>query len=181
MELYFNQIQKEVDQCYSIAEQARQKGLDSELYVESPQAKDLAGRVEKLIGPKGVAEVIRELKVNGLKHQDYLTPGKYAEIISRWKNNDVIEIDFKMEPILLRSDPRIKTNRSKVAISIGPLIYCLEQWDNDDFDLKNLTISKSPNLKVQFEPELLDGINLIQGKTKSKQIFTAIPYYAWWR
>ena len=70
MELYFNSIQKQVDECYSIAEHARQKGLDPELEVESPQAKDLAGRVEKLVGPKGVAEVIRTLKRKGLTEDE---------------------------------------------------------------------------------------------------------------
>ncbi len=70
MELYFNSIQKQVDECYSIAEHARQKGLDPELEVESPQAKDLAGRVEKLVGPKGVADVIRTLKRNGLSEDE---------------------------------------------------------------------------------------------------------------
>ena len=49
MELYFNRIQEQVDKCYSIAERARQKGLDPELGVESPQAIDLAGRVEKFM------------------------------------------------------------------------------------------------------------------------------------
>jgi len=70
MELYFNSIQKQVDECYSIAEHARQKGLDPELEVECPQAKDLAGRVEKLVGPKGVAEVIRTLKRKGLSEDE---------------------------------------------------------------------------------------------------------------
>ncbi|MFX0136734.1 MAG: DNA polymerase II large subunit, partial [Candidatus Hodarchaeota archaeon] len=70
MEVYFNQIQKQVDQCYLIGEKARQKGLDPELDVESPQAKDLAGRVEKLVGPQGVAEVIRELKMKGLTEDE---------------------------------------------------------------------------------------------------------------
>ena len=70
MEVYFNQIQKQVDKCYSIGEQARQKGFDPELDVESPQAKDLAGRVEKLVGPQGVAEVIRELKIKGLTEDE---------------------------------------------------------------------------------------------------------------
>ncbi|UCC19094.1 MAG: DNA polymerase II large subunit [Promethearchaeota archaeon] len=70
MELYFNQIQKQVDKCYSIAEEARKKGLDPELDVESPQAKDLAGRVEKLVGPKGVAEVIRTLKAKGFTEDE---------------------------------------------------------------------------------------------------------------
>ncbi|MFX1372707.1 MAG: DNA polymerase II large subunit [Promethearchaeota archaeon] len=72
MELYFNQIQKQVDECYSIAERARQKGLDPELEVESPQAKDLAGRVEKLVGPKGVAKVIRGLKKDGLTEDELI-------------------------------------------------------------------------------------------------------------
>ncbi|MFX1311220.1 MAG: DNA polymerase II large subunit [Promethearchaeota archaeon] len=65
MEEYFTLIHKRVDQCYKIAEIARRKGLDPELSVECPQAKDLAGRVEKLVGPEGVAEVIRKLKEQG--------------------------------------------------------------------------------------------------------------------
>jgi DNA polymerase II large subunit len=65
MEMYFSHIQKKVDQCYNIAEEARLKGKDPENFVESPQAKDLAGRVEKLVGPEGVAEVIRNLKKEG--------------------------------------------------------------------------------------------------------------------
>ncbi|MFX0009836.1 MAG: DNA polymerase II large subunit [Candidatus Hermodarchaeota archaeon] len=62
---YFTDLQHSVDNCYEIAEHARQKGLDPELFVESPQAKDLAGRVEKLVGPEGVADVIRDLKAKG--------------------------------------------------------------------------------------------------------------------
>ena len=70
MELYFNRIQEQVHKCYLIAEKARQKGLDPELEVESPQAKDLAARVEKLVGPQGVAEVIRALKFKGLTEDE---------------------------------------------------------------------------------------------------------------
>ncbi len=67
---YFTKIQSQVDQCYNIAEEARSKGLDPEIYVECPQAKDLAGRVEKLVGPEGIAKVIRELKKNGLNDDE---------------------------------------------------------------------------------------------------------------
>jgi DNA polymerase II large subunit len=70
MKKYFTTIQSQVDQCYSIAEEARSKGLDPEMYVECPQAKDLAGRVEKLVGPEGIAEVIRKLKRNGLNDDE---------------------------------------------------------------------------------------------------------------
>lgn len=82
MESYFNLIQNKVDECYSIAEKARQKGLDPELEVESPQAKDLAGRVEKLVGPKGVAKIIRDLKAQGL-NEDELVFKVVADILDR--------------------------------------------------------------------------------------------------
>jgi len=62
---YFSDIQNQVDDCYDIAEKARKKGLDPEMFVECPQARDLAGRVEKLVGPEGVAKAIRELKSKG--------------------------------------------------------------------------------------------------------------------
>jgi DNA polymerase II large subunit len=65
MEEYFLKIQDDVDHCYEVAEKARQKGLDPEVFVECPQAKDLAGRVEKLVGPEGVANLIRHLKMQG--------------------------------------------------------------------------------------------------------------------
>ncbi|MHA2007153.1 MAG: DNA polymerase II large subunit [Promethearchaeota archaeon] len=70
MENYFNTIQDQVDQCYGIADQARSKGLDPEEYVECPQAKDLAGRVEKLVGPPGIAELIRNFKMSGLSDDE---------------------------------------------------------------------------------------------------------------
>ena len=70
IEEYFTSIQNQVDYCYSIAEEARSKGYDPEKYVESPQAKDLAGRVEKLVGPEGIAESIRDFKKKGLNDDE---------------------------------------------------------------------------------------------------------------
>ncbi|HDO19316.1 MAG TPA: DNA polymerase II large subunit, partial [Thermoplasmatales archaeon] len=61
MRSYFASIQREVDRCYKVARVARKKGLDPVTEVEIPQAKDLAARVEELVGPKGIAGRIREL------------------------------------------------------------------------------------------------------------------------
>lgn len=60
MRAYFASLQKGIDACYSIANQARKKGLDPEFTVEIPQALDLASRVEQLVGPPGVAPLIRQ-------------------------------------------------------------------------------------------------------------------------
>jgi DNA polymerase II large subunit len=61
MREYFNNLQEDIDRCYSIAEEARRKGFDPELKIEIPQALDLAARVEQLVGPKGIAPKIREI------------------------------------------------------------------------------------------------------------------------
>jgi len=59
---YFEQLEKETHELYAIANVARSKGLDVETETEIPLAKDLAERVEGLVGPKGVAKRMKELE-----------------------------------------------------------------------------------------------------------------------
>ena len=58
---YFMQMEKQLEKLYAVAKQARIKGLDPNLEPEPRIAKDLAERVEGLVGPKGIAERIQEL------------------------------------------------------------------------------------------------------------------------
>jgi len=61
MRAYFDKLQHDIDACYTLANTARNKGLDPEFFVEIPQALDLASRVEQLVGPQGIAPKIREM------------------------------------------------------------------------------------------------------------------------
>ncbi len=61
MERYFAELEKRADEIYHIAEEARSLGLDPEMHVEIPRAKDLATRVEELTDVRGIADRIREL------------------------------------------------------------------------------------------------------------------------
>jgi len=58
---YVETLESKLNQLYAISEKARAKGLDPTLKPECILAKDLADLVEGLVGPKGVAESIREL------------------------------------------------------------------------------------------------------------------------
>jgi len=62
MVAYFRQLDARAKECYEIAKKARSLGFDPEFEPEIPQAGDLAERVEKLVGPKGVSDVIRKLE-----------------------------------------------------------------------------------------------------------------------
>jgi DNA polymerase II large subunit len=61
MRAYFDTLEEGARRCYDIAQQARAKGFDPETQVEIPLAKDLAARVESLVGPKGIAQRIRDV------------------------------------------------------------------------------------------------------------------------
>ncbi|NVM16229.1 MAG: glycoside hydrolase family 127 protein [Candidatus Lokiarchaeota archaeon] len=120
-----------------------------------------------------------ELKINAEQYFDGLSSGKYVEIIRNWLDKDRLDISFKMNAKFVESDQRIKNNRGRVAISYGPLIYCLEQKDNKDFDIFTATLKKDQELNVKYRPEMLGGVNTILGKDTSGKNFSAIPYYAW--
>lgn len=59
---YFETLEEETEKVYAVARKARLKGHDIELEPEIPLAKDLAERVEGLVGPKDVAKRIKELE-----------------------------------------------------------------------------------------------------------------------
>ncbi|AEK73341.1 DNA polymerase II large subunit [Thermococcus sp. 4557] len=89
MKSYFESLQREIDRAYEIARKAREQGKDPSLEVEVPQATDMAGRVESLVGPKGVAERIRVLvkeygkELAALKVVDEIIDGKFGDLGSK--------------------------------------------------------------------------------------------------
>ncbi|WP_297469027.1 DNA-directed DNA polymerase II large subunit [Thermococcus sp.] len=91
MKAYFESLQREIDRAYEIARKARAQGKDPSLDVEVPQATDMAGRVESLVGPKGVAERIRALvkeygkELAALKVVDEIIEGKFGDLGSKEK------------------------------------------------------------------------------------------------
>jgi len=58
---YLNLLKQNFFHAYKIAEKARSKGLDPSLTPEPLVTTDIAERVEKAVGPKGIASKIREL------------------------------------------------------------------------------------------------------------------------
>ncbi len=59
---YFNGLDAELNRALELANKARANGADPSPEVEIPVAKDLADRVEKLLGVEGVANRLRELE-----------------------------------------------------------------------------------------------------------------------
>lgn len=123
----------------------------------------------------------------------------YVYIDRTWKDGDEITCKFKMEVQLNLANPNVREDLGKVAVSRGPLIYCLEEADNGD-GLHRIYINKNTVFQEKFEENLLNGIVTLtcegevvsnsnwdsdklyqpyQEPVYSKKELKFIPYYSW--
>lgn len=115
------------------------------------------------------------LKVNGRLTKASLKNG-YAVISRTWKKGDQIQLDLPMKPRFVIANQEVKDLKNRVAIAAGPVVYSLEASDNDHID--QLLIDTTVAMQMQFESDLLNGVNVITGKSANGKTFKAVPYYA---
>jgi DUF1680 family protein len=122
----------------------------------------------------------------------------YVQINRTWKQGDVIELTLPMPVQPIRANPLVQADAGRVALTRGPLVYCLESADNGA-QTASLAIQGGAKFTTEFRSDFLGGVNLIQGSAlansspawkdtlyrpaedigASKQLrITAIPYYA---
>ena len=139
-----------------------------------------------------------EIQVNG----ENIAPEKmidgYAYIKRTWDNADTIKLKMDMQVKRIVSNPKVRENIGKVALQRGPIVYCLEEADNGT-NLHQIMLPKDSELSVEFDNDLLGGINIIKANAiritddewedtlykSNTQIKTSpckvkfIPYYSW--
>lgn len=113
------------------------------------------------------------LKVNGQPVDIKLENG-YAVINRTWKGNDRIELDLPVQPRIITANPNVEQVKGQVALASGPVIYCIEDVDNPEFD--KISISPDAGMELTFRKDMLEGINVIKYNGDIPAI--AIPYYA---
>jgi hypothetical protein len=136
-------------------------------------------------------------KLNGKPLQPALEKG-YAKIHRRWTDGDVVEMDLPMDIQFIEAHPSVLHNKGRVALRRGPIIYALEQPDNQA-DIDRLVLPLSAKLEGQFDSGLLGGVGIIAGSAGLKPAvswddrlyqpvqprlegpvaFRAVPYATW--
>jgi uncharacterized protein len=146
-----------------------------------------------------------DMKINGQDSNGSLQKG-YVTLERIWKAGDVLEANFTMPPFLVEADPRVDDLRGCVAIQRGPMVYCLEEHDQEpEVNLLDLMIDTGAEIISRKQTELLgsvvtlettgylsnrsgwQGNNLYRpvasgnkGSSSGRKLkLTAIPYYAW--
>ena len=104
--------------------------------------------------------------------------GRWLNLKRIWNSGDVVELNFDMPIQLRQAHPKVKGHRGKVAITRGPLVYCLESIDNPNVDIFSVAVVPK-SLEAVFERTALGGITKIIGQAKTGQPLTFVPYHLW--
>lgn len=130
------------------------------------------------------------LRVNGAPVEIKVDKG-YVSLNRKWKRGDVIELNLPMPVRRILANELVQSDRGRVALQRGPIVYAAEWPDNPGGRVRNLVLPDDAQLTPEFRPDLLNGVASVkaraisltydeQGKVRKKeQDFTAIPYYAW--
>lgn len=121
----------------------------------------------------------------------------YLKIARRWARGDVVELNLPMVPERIYAHPDVRQNAGRVALRRGPLVYCLEQHDNEA-PVQRIRLAKDASLSARFDPGLLGGVTVIEGEASVEDAaawgndlyrtsrapevptrLTALPYYIW--
>jgi len=103
---------------------------------------------------------------------------QFLEIKRVWQADDKLEIEFELPIQVRRAHPKVKGHSGKVAITRGPLVYCLESIDNPGLDLFNIQLNPS-SLHAETDPDMLGAITMLKAEGSNGEQLVLIPYYRW--
>lgn len=146
------------------------------------------GRVRIFVKPEATQEFTLHLRKPSwaVKAQCEATASGYDpaqaeyEAVSRvWsKAGEMLEFDFGTSLQLRHAHPKVKGHAGKVAVTRGPLVYCLESVDNPEVDIFAVQLD-GDSLRDELVPDLLGGCVVIQGRSRDGKSLKFIPYFLW--
>ena len=142
------------------------------------------------------------IKVNGQRAEGKVRPGSYREIRREWRAGDRLELSLPMPVRLVECHPRVSSNRGRVAVMRGPLVYCIEGTDHPGIDVGDISLPAGARWTAEFRPDLLGGVTVLKTEGRARESggwgpdlyrerrpggegegspvpIVAIPYYAW--
>jgi DUF1680 family protein len=131
------------------------------------------------------------LMLNGKSITPKIKKG-YAVVSGRWRAGDKLTIGFPMDIRKIAASEKVNADKDKFALQRGPLVYCAEWPDQKNGHVLNLLFDKNAAWNAHFEPDSLNGVELISSEARQtrrtladriefseKEPVTLIPYYAW--
>jgi len=128
--------------------------------------------VSTLYASSPEANGITSISINGASITPPVEKG-YAVISRTWKAGDKIDLVLPLKVQRVRGINAIAATQGRVALRFGPLVYNIEQVDQD---ITQVLGPDSP-LTAEWKGDLLGGVMVIKGVFSGGGTMTAIPNY----
>ena len=104
--------------------------------------------------------------------------GSYVPISRRWEPGDTVNLSFPLVPTPMTANPRVADEYGRVAIQRGPLVYALEQTDQNATPVADLFFRLGSPISSEGRKDLLGGVTLLKssGQVAEKPL-TEEPLY----
>ena len=139
-----------------------------------------------------------QVTVNGTKVDGELEKG-YLKLNRQWKKGDVVSIHFDMPVRTVKANNRVADDRGRMAVERGPLVYCAEQADNHQFNIRHMLLPRHPQFTTvpgygiqntegdgstfnvtALQTDAQEAVLSAEGRLSAHNVcLTLIPYYAW--
>jgi hypothetical protein len=119
------------------------------------------------------ADGITSIAVNGSAVKPKIDKG-YAVIARTWKTGDKIDLVLPMKVQRVKASDKIVADQGRVALRYGPLLYNIEQVDQDI----TKPVAAATPLTTEWKGDLLGGVMVIKGAFADGSPMMAIPNFA---
>jgi len=103
-----------------------------------------------------------KLTVNG-REVDVKAENGYLSVRRTWAKGDSVKLELPMEVRRVAAHPKARDVAETAVIQRGPIVYCLEQVDND-VNLEEIYLPLDAKLTAKHEPDLLNGVTVLEGQ-----------------
>jgi uncharacterized protein len=85
-------------------------------------------------------------------------PGDFGELRREWQAGDGIHLHLPMPVRALEAHPYLTDAANRIALTRGPLLYCIEGADHSSHDVRDLSVPYGADGLPDMEPVTLDSL-----------------------
>ena len=126
------------------------------------------------------------ISINGGIVTNAVGESGYVSLDRVWRDGDVVEIDFPFEIRKVIANPKVRDDRSRMAVERGPIVYCAEWPDCEGGRVLDLLFHPEDEPRAALEKEFYGGAYVLHGQAGSitdpqsvAKPVKLIPYYLW--
>lgn len=90
---------------------------------------------------------------------------------------ETVTVSFEMKPVFVEADTRVIDDAGRVALTMGPFVYCIESVDNGSY-IDEIRVLADMNAEVSTDPKLGVRTVTVDGMRRRAESFDSIyrPY-----